>query len=174
MKKEMNDKKDSIKKDIKKEDSIKKEEENKERRRKKVKVGFFLDEELVEEFRRFVVLKHGKYEKGIFSYEMELALKHWMSLHTKTQNSKNFDIKVPSLSKNPPSKVRLVYAMVKEFLWIQHCIDFTEVNIVPIQFVERAIKVIRGTDPRTVKKWINAMKEFGLIKVRGKLVEFVA
>ena len=174
MKKEMNDKKDFIKKDIKKEDSIKKEEKNKERIRKKVKVGFFLDEELVEEFRRFVVLKHGKYEKGIFSYEMELALRHWMSLHSFAHSRSELNIKVPSLSKNPPSKVQLIYNMVKEYLWQEYQIDFAEIDFVPIQFVERAIKVIRGTDPRTVKKWINAMKEFGLIKVRGKLVEFVA
>ena len=174
MKKEMNDKKDSIKKDIKKEDSIKKEEENKERRRKKVKVGFFLDEELVEEFRRFVVLKHGKYEKGIFSYEMELALRHWMSLHSFAQSRSELDIKVPNISKNPPSRVQLVYNMVKEYLWQEYRIDVLETDFIPIQFVERAIKVIRGTDPRTIKKWINAMKEFGLIKVRGKLVEFVA
>jgi len=167
-------KKDSIKKDIKKEDSIKKEEENEEKKELKVRVTFFINAKVAEEFKRFCVMKYGKYEYGMFSQEAELALRHWMSLHSFAQSRSELDIKVPNIHKNPPSKVQLVYNMVKEYLWQEYRIDVLETDFIPIQFVERAIKVIRGTDPRTIKKWINAMKEFGLIKVRGKLVEFVA
>ena len=171
---EMVYKEDYIKKEIKKEDSIKKEEKNEEKRKRKVRQHIYIDKELLEEFKRFCIIKHGKYEWGLYSQEIELALRHWMSLHSFAHSKSELDIKVPSLSKNPPSRVQLVYNMVKEYLWQEYQIDVLETDFIPIQFVERAIKVIRGTDPRTVKKWINAMKEFGLIKVRGKLVEFVA
>jgi len=53
----------------------------------RVKVGFFLSRDLIDRFRVLIQQKYNKYEKGLLSYEAEMALRHWLALHTQAQTT---------------------------------------------------------------------------------------
>ncbi len=140
----------------------------------KNKVGLYvsLDKKVVEEFRRLISEKYGTYEKGLLSYEVEQALRAWIADHrigsegyTRTQ------IRRP----NPSYKVSARFEKVKEFLKDKYRYKGTFTGrIVPLKHLEIAIQQAIGTDPRTVKKWLNLFMEHGLVKqITDKTVEIL-
>ena len=154
----------SISKDIKKKESINSNKKNSNGRSRKVKVGFFLDKELVEEFKRFVAMKYAKVEKGLLSSEAESAIRYWIDLHTKAQTNLSNDIEVPKAVTNPPSKVYNVFKMVLSYISNKWGVDFDSVNTIPKAFLLEGISAVRGSDPRTIRKWYRSFLKFGLIK----------
>jgi len=114
----------------------------------RVKVGFFLPKDLVEKFRQFIMKKYYKYEKGLLSYEAEMALRNWLALHTKAQNS--LDEKKP----NPTPRVYLIFAEVKDYLLRNWYEELRSGQQIPRIHLEEAIMATRGTDKRTVRKWL--------------------
>lgn len=138
-------------------------DEKKKQKDEKVRLQIYVPEELDTKFRSLVTTKYQKYEKGLLSYEAEMALRHWLSLHTETQNT--IDTKPP----NPTPKVQLAYMKVKEYLLSS---DPTSPNYfqllpgqqIPRTHLERAIGNTRGSDQRTISKWMKAFKQNGLIK----------
>ncbi|MEM3816090.1 MAG: hypothetical protein QW341_04510 [Candidatus Bathyarchaeia archaeon] len=51
----------------------------------KVKVGFFLSKNVIERIRLLIQEKYSEYERGLLSYEVEVALRHWLDLHKNTK-----------------------------------------------------------------------------------------
>jgi len=140
------------------------EEKKKERKkyRNKIKIGFFLDKGLVEKFRVLIQEKYAKYEKGLLSLEAEMALRHWIGLHTRAQSQ--------LLSGNKPypaPKVILVFNQVKEYLLRTHYLELNPGQTILRAHLEEAIMNIRGSDQRTIRKWLKAFHKMGLIKPEG-------
>jgi hypothetical protein len=134
---------------------------------KKVQLLLWIDESVDSRFRELISQKYKKYEKGQLSYEGELALRSWLSLHTPTQEN---HINTP----NPVPKVQLKFAKIKQFLGDGVYQDLHSGQQVPIQLLKRAIENVIGNDPRTIKKYMKLFNDNGLIKhVTGNVWEIM-
>lgn len=124
----------------------------------RVKVGLFIDKGLIEQFRALIQKKYNTYEKGLLSYEAEMALRNWLSLHTNAQTS--LDIKKP----NPTPKVVIIFSQVKNYLLSNFYFELKSGQQININHLKKAIMELRGSDTRTVNKWIHIFHKMGLIK----------
>jgi len=129
----------------------------------KVRFQIYIPEELDTKFRGLIHQKYQKYTHGIFSYEAEMALRHWLSLHTETQNT--LDTAPP----NPTPKIQLAYMRVKEYLLSNvpgspHYWQILPGQQIPRVHLVKAIANTRGSDPRTIRTWLKNFKTNGLIK----------
>jgi hypothetical protein len=125
---------------------------------RKVKVGVFINEDLMARFRKLIMEKYSKYEKGLLSYEVENALRYWIALHTNAQNT------MTKNKPNPTPKVISVWMQVKEYLlknWYMELIPGQQIARVHL---EKAITAVRGGDRRTIDKWLNIFVKMGLVK----------
>lgn len=126
--------------------------------RKKVQLLLWLDPAVDTKFRELIQEKYKKYEKGILSYEGEMALRYWLTLHTKAQTP--VDAKPP----NPTPKVQVQFMRIKEFLLNGLYFELLPGQQVPTKHLHAAIMNTRGSDPRTVIKWMMVFHKNGLIK----------
>jgi hypothetical protein len=125
----------------------------------RVKIGLFIDTEIASKFRSLIQEKYKTYEKGLLSYEAEMALRHWLSLHAGTQTSVNMNVP------NPTPKVALVFAQVKNLLMTKF--GYFEIKTgqqIPKIHLENAIADVRGSDERTVVKWLKLFGKMKLVK----------
>lgn len=118
----------------------------------------YLPESLDMRFREFLALKYRKIERGLISYEVEQALGHWISLHTKAQ--KSLVTKAP----NPMPKVSNAFLDIKHYLLSRYYERLAPGSSVPDKFLREAIAQVRGSDKRTMRKWLRVFSENGLIK----------
>ena len=132
----------------------------------RVKLGVFINKEIVDKLREIISLKYRKYEKGLLSYEVELALRNWIALHTNTHK-----ISMP----NPPSKTALVFAQIKNYLEHNFYISGLQPGMqIPLNHLIEAITAIRGGDKRTIKRWLTEFEKYKLIKpITHTLIEII-
>jgi len=81
----------------------------------------------------------------------------------------------PRIYTNPPNKIRQIYDKVIERVKELLGIDFKPYHI-PTKLFEQAIAIERGSDPRTISKWITTFKRFKLIKFvdqYGRVIELL-
>ncbi|MEM2892575.1 MAG: hypothetical protein QW486_00320 [Candidatus Bathyarchaeia archaeon] len=135
-------------------------EEREKEGNKKVKVGFYISEPLVERFRTFVIQKYSKYERGFFSSEVELCLKYWLDLHTKSH-----DLKM-KVRPTPPSKIVLAFAEVRNYLLSSYIyMELPPRTEIPRVHLEKAIANVRGSDRRTIQKLMEIFHKMGFIEL---------
>ena len=138
----------------------------------KVKIGFFIDKNVVQKFRELVAMKYKSVEKGLLSWEAEQALVHWIALHTNAQTSKKLS---SCLTPNPTPRVAVVFRQVKAYLLRNYYTQLPAGYQIPAKHLREAIAAVRGSDPRTIKKWMKAFVDFHLIKyIAGELWEIAA
>jgi hypothetical protein len=125
---------------------------------RKVKVGVFINEDLMARFRKLIMEKYNKYEKGLLSYEVENALRYWIALHTNAQNT------MTKNKPNPTPKVISVWMQVKEYLLKNWYIELIPGQQIARVHLEKAITAVRGGDRRTIDKWLNIFVKMGLVK----------
>jgi len=134
---------------------------------KKVKFGVYLDPDLAHKFRVFVAEQYGKASKGLISFETAQALQAWISTHKSTQTE---------LIHKPPNPIPNVFQVklqVKEYL--RTTFGYEQIYKVPKNHLIMAISSLRGTDERTIKKWIKLFEKYQVIKwVTPSMVEFLA
>jgi len=134
---------------------------------KKVKMGIWVDPVLAEKFRRFVAEQYGKVSHGLLSFEAAQALQAWMCTHTGTQSE---------LMHKPPNPIPNVFQVkqqVKEYL--MNTFQYDQIYKIQKQHLIIAISAIRGTDNRTIKKWVKLFEKYHVIKwVTPNIVEFLA
>jgi len=134
---------------------------------KKIKFGVYLDPFLAQKFRQFVAEQYGKVSHGLLSFEVAQALQAWMSTHKSTQTE---------LMHKPPNPIPNVFQVklqVKEYL--RTTFGYEQIYKVPKNHLIMAISSLRGTDERTVKKWIKLFEKYKVIKwVTPSMVEFLA
>lgn len=96
----------------------------------------------------------GRY-RGLLSMIVEDALRLYLEPRLKGQ-----------VAVNPRFKVRAVYGQVIEAL--KRILGALPVDgVVHEKILSLAISEVRGTDPRTIDKWINTFIKSGLMKVLG-------
>ncbi|MEM5867685.1 MAG: hypothetical protein QXG39_07180, partial [Candidatus Aenigmatarchaeota archaeon] len=105
--------------------------------------------------------KYSEYGRGLLSYEVEMALRHWLALHTKTQNLKETK---EAVKPNPTPKAAIIFAEVKNYLLTHYYMELLPGQQIPRKHLEEAIMAVRGTDPRTIEKWLKTFHKMGLIK----------
>lgn len=124
----------------------------------RIQFKIYLDRKIAENFRSLIQQKYQYYQKGLLSYEVEMALRYWMSLHTQAQNTT--DIKKP----NPTPHIYLVFNQVKDYLLKNYYTELKSAQQIPTKHLEEAIIATRGSDKRTLAKWLRTFHKMGLIK----------
>ena len=119
-------------------------------------------------FRALIQEKYPRYERGLLSHEVDQALQSWIALHTGTQTN------IVKQGPNPTPRVASVFIQVKEYLRQNYFEGLTVGQEVPKKLFEKSIMAVRGSDPRTVAKWVRVFHNFHLIKpTRGMLWEIL-
>jgi len=134
---------------------------------KKGKKGIYIiiSEEIDKKLRELINMKYNGFEKGLLSAEVENALAHWIALHTQ----KHANPAVNSL--NPKPKVKQVFDAIRERLKAKYGYYPQQVSF---RDLEEAIELERGSDKRTIKKWIQLFLKYKLIKhIAGQVYEVV-
>ena len=132
----------------------------------KVKFGVYLDRDLIEEFHRFIAEQYGKVQHGMVSFEVEQAIRAWLSTHKCTQTALSHQ------PPNPSPRVFLAREAVKAYL--RDRFGYDSIYKVPKSQIIEAIGAVRGVDDRTVKKWIRLFEKFHLLKwITPSVVEFL-
>lgn len=124
---------------------------------------------LSQRFREVVGAKHGQ-QRGALSYEAAVALSQYIATYKQIQSTKN---SLQVQESNPIPKVYELKQAIYEYL-----VDsglYAEVpQFIPDKHLKTAIGYVRGTDRRTINKWVNALKRYGCIKISGpRQYEFV-
>jgi len=139
---------------------------------KKAQIKVWVSEEIANKLRQLIQLKHKKYRKGLLSEEVEEALRFWIALHTNAQISKELS---SCLTPNPTPRVAMVFRQVKAYLLRNYYTQLPAGYQIPAKHLREAIAAVRGSDPRTIKKWMKAFADFHLIKhIAGELWEIAA
>ena len=121
---------------------------------RKVQIHVWISEDVDRKLRELIQQKYKEFQKGILSAEVEIALRNHIAAH---MNSKNkFEVE----EANPQPRAYFVYQQVKGYLAKQ--------NIVyqgPLRKIKEAISAIRGSDPRTIRKWLREFERWKLVKM---------
>ena len=125
----------------------------------KKKIGLWIDEEVINRFKEFIIRKYGRYEWGAFSREAQQALIEYISKHT--NSTQNVNLK----KLDEKRKVEIVFKQVLLFLKEKYKVETVLlIDVIPKEHLVEAIAEIRGPDPRTINKWVNSFVKFGYIE----------
>ena len=141
----------------------------------KVGVYVLIDRRTWEEFRRLAFMKHEGLH-GTLSYEVEQALRAWLALHRSPPGGREIQRNFSKVSSkvNPTPKVLRAFEQVKEYLAKKFNCPITTGSQVSRDHLIEAIANTRGTDPKTINKWLNLFEKFKLVKhIAGKVYEVV-
>lgn len=127
----------------------------------RVKTSIFVDKKLWEKFKEIALKKHN-FKYGSISEELEKLIKNYIDEHEHTNTQKHMHAHTNVKHRNPPDKVFLVWQRVKSILASQGYIHQTT-----LKFLSDAIMEVRGTDKRTIKKWIKLFEKYGFVKHLG-------
>jgi len=116
----------------------------------------YIDENLYKQIIEIAPMIYGKY-KGAISYVVEDALRQYLKPKTSAHTT---------YTQNPSRSVRQVYKQVVERIKFIENIDF-EPEETTEKILDMAIAEVRGSDPRTIRKWKEIFEKSGLIKFVG-------
>jgi len=129
--------------------------------RGKKAVTFYLDEVLYSKLWGLIRQKYGESTYGALSLEIGKAIEHYLQIagmHTNTHKPQNLTM---------PRTHRIAQQI------IQVLRDRGFYNQVSINEVYKAISDIRGSDPRTKKKWLTFLVNRGYLKwVNNRVLKF--
>lgn len=138
-------------------------------------VGLYVrvDEEIAQKLRELVKGRH-----GLLSYHVNEALKKYLE-KLEQENKQTTKKEARTVTKytnlKPKPKVKqkpeqIVFEQVKAYLTTQYGLDFIQPEpvTIPTDLLEEAIMNVRGSDKRTVEKWIESFYKAGLIKPTTK------
>jgi hypothetical protein len=125
---------------------------------KRIQFNAWIREDIVTKFRRFVAERYGEAKTGIIGSEVEMALMWYMDANTHTQITTN----VGNTPPNPPERIQRIKEQIKRVLCERYGYEST--SKVQITHLEDAISAVRGSDPRTLKKWKAILRDFHVLK----------
>lgn len=124
----------------------------------KEQVLVWLPRALNAEFREFIMQKYGSYRRGLLSFEAAEALRHYLHTHKNTQGT------IKTTKDIPQPNVFAVRDHIKQYLLeVFGYEEITREVAVPKIHVQQAIAAIRGTDRRTIKKWLILLFRYKMI-----------
>ena len=123
---------------------------------KKVQLKVYIDEEINKKLREIIVMKYRTLEKGLLSREVQEALAYWIRLHTQRHTG---PVQLNKL--NPHPKAFDVFEQVKDYLrkkykYLPQQVTFND--------LAEAISAVRGSDKRTIRKWLDEFLKWKLVK----------
>jgi len=118
----------------------------------KVKIGVYISSTIWREVRELVAAKYDSFH-GSLSLEVEEALKNWLTLHTQKHTEIN--------PINPTPKAKKVWEQVKDYIRMRQGFIGQQITL---ELLREAVSAIRGSDPRTVSKWLREFERYRLIK----------
>jgi hypothetical protein len=125
---------------------------------RKVQIWCYIPEDLNDELRQLIQEKYKHYVRGLFSWEVEQAIRHWLAMHKEAQGAKIIN------RANPRHDVGAVFTQVKRYLLQNYYEELIPGATIPLRHLEEAIMAVRGGDKRTVRKWLELFHRFGLVK----------
>lgn len=126
----------------------------------KVQLKVYISKKVVDELRMLIMHKYDRYVRGLLSHEVELALQNYIAEFRRTHTNAH-KISVSERS-NPFPKVRIVFEQVKE--WLRENYGYTLFDTIPKRHLIDGISAVRGSDPRTIRKWLREFEKAKLIK----------
>lgn len=136
--------------------------------KRKVQLKFYVDPEISVQMHNLAFSKYGNFH-GALSMEGEEACKNWIMAHTTAHTMPLLMGKI-----NPSPRAYTLWQECKK--WLQDnkgLFLISQHQIVESSMVE-AISALRGSDRRTVMKWMKEFKYYKLIKhVAGAVWEIV-
>jgi len=126
------------------------------------KKGVFtlIDKDIYSKLWDFIKKKYGENVYGALSFEIEKALEHYLNfveLHTNAHKLEN-----PSLPRSHREAQKIISLIRNRGFHKQ----------VPVNEVYKAISDIRGSDPRTLKKWLKFMVIHGYFRwINSRILE---
>lgn len=132
----------------------------------KVQIKAYVPKSLDKAFRALIAQKYGEFRKGYLSWEITQALHAWIAEHNLQQQlNKN--------RSNPGPRVKKVAEQVKQYL-MDH-FGYKIIYTVPVKHIVTAIANVRGSDDRTIRKWLKLFAQQKIIKyISPMVVEFLA
>jgi len=122
----------------------------------------WIPREVDKELRRAIVQKYGEFRRGLLSLEVTLALRAWLGAQKTSLTQMPFRV-----SQRLPQYYG-VWLEVKDCIEKRFNIRLESGQEYPLSLLKKAIMIVRGGDPRTIKKWINHFVELGLIELKDK------
>jgi len=116
----------------------------------KKQVKIYLDKDVYERLWRLIKAKYSS-TYGALSVEVQNAIVAWLNAHNAQEHTNKVNPDVPRIFK-------ICHAI------ILHLRRQGYINQVSLRDLASAIAETRGSDARTVKKWIKTLLEFGFIK----------
>jgi hypothetical protein len=129
---------------------------------RRIHLSIYISPETNSKLRELIVMKHGRYERGLLSREVEEALVNWILLHRGEREI--FKGNSQSQQVNPPNKIHRVWQEVKDYLLKNYYQDLSPTQTIAEKHLVEAIKAVRGSDPKTVRKHLRNFQEFKFIK----------
>ena len=118
----------------------------------KEQIKFYIERNLNKQLRELINRKYEKYERGLLSAEINLAIAAWIDRHT--QMHAGFSI-------NPRPRTAQVADAVKNYLTKKNGFRPQQVTL---DELTNAISVLRGNDKRTIGKWLKEFAKWRIIK----------
>ena len=122
----------------------------------KKQLKIYIDVELEKRLRKLIRVKYERFH-GAVSQEVCDALTHWLNAHES------------SLDSYTKKHTRINPAFPKVHVWARAIIRELGLGTLQVRRVdlERAISVVRGSDERTIAKWISFLVKEGYLKIIG-------
>lgn len=112
-------------------------------------------------FRAMVATKYLRFERGLLSHEVEEALKLYLtSVNTQTQNTQ------ASVNNRIPH-IQNLKQQIRRYLVESGKYENEYMRNVHYNHLREAIGMIRGSDNRTVEKWLKLLVSFNCIRQVG-------
>jgi len=135
----------------------------------KKRVTVHINVDLWNEFKRLAFAKHESFH-GSISAELEQALQAWLAQHTQN-HTKTLAVN----AHNPQPRVYAIFQQVKEYLKRTFGYGAIVPGLqIPRKHLVEAISAVRGSDERTVNKWMKLFVQYKLVKwLAGEVYEVV-
>jgi hypothetical protein len=140
--------------------------------RGKVLIQAYVKREIAERLRELAKMKH-EHLRGAISEEVEAALQAWLAAHTNAHKPEGGRYYPAPM--NPPLRVARAWEAVKEYL--RQAFGYVVLDAgaqVLRSHLVQAVAATRGSDRRTVEKYLGLFRTFKLLKhVGGEVYEVV-
>jgi hypothetical protein len=133
----------------------------------KVQLHTMIDKDTLDKLRDLVSVKYEGYAGGQLSMEVEQAIQSWLAAH-----KQNTLFPAKGMKANPAPKSLILKYQIYQYL--KEARGLERPYTISVKFLHEAIGALRGSDPRTIARWMDELVKFGQIKLLygGEIVEF--